>query len=152
MARAAGASRHSDDHIGLIEVVNRHAQQILNTTGATTKAHVSNIEAISICGLEGIHDIFGAGIGNITWEDIVVAKKGCRSYAGDIVGDVNTAHCSGRIEVTSDSASYMGTMFLNCFRCIAATGSLVVEDFSCDHFVIGEAVIAQLSLTGVTSI
>jgi len=63
--------RQRDDHIGLIEIVHRNREQVLNSVSAPARLMLATSKPFSVGRLEGIHDILGTGIRHVSREDVL---------------------------------------------------------------------------------
>ncbi len=118
---------------------------------AAAQAHVGDIEAVLVGGFECVHDVFGARIGERAWKDVVVAQQRTRRNAGHVVSG-DTVHRRRRAEIASHRAGNMSAVVLKRRGGVALLRSAVAEHLGGDDLVVGQAVIAKLSLRGVASV
>ena len=118
---------------------------------AAAQAHVGDIEAVGVGGLERIHDVFGARIAELAGEDVVVAQQGTRRDAGHVVGD-DAVHRGGRAEVARHGAGDVGAVLLHRLGGESLLRRAVAEHLGDDHLVVRQGVGADLVLRGVAGV
>ncbi len=148
-ARIAGG--HGYDHVGLVEVVHGHRQQVLNTAGTAAQAHVGNVETVLVGGFERVHDVLGARALERAGKYVVIAEQSARRDTGHVVGG-DAIHSRRGAEIASHGAGDVGAMLLDCHRRETQLGCSVAEHLGRDYLVVRQAGGAELRLRRIAGI
>src|SRR5690349_16463602 len=100
MTGAGISGGNSNDHARLVQLVNRLDNQVLRAIGAAAQAHVSNIKAVFVSGFQGVKNIFGTRVRNITGENAIVTEQRSWRDPGNEIRNLDTIKVSRGVGVT----------------------------------------------------
>ena len=137
VAIAFVAGGHGHDHVGDVEVVDGLGQEVLDAVGAAAEAHVHDVHAVRVGGIERVEDVLGAGVRDVAREDVVVAEERRRRDAGRVVRERSRADAGrARLVVAGDRAGDVRAVVVDRLGIEAVLVALVVEDLGDDDLVV----------------